>query len=479
MIAARRTRHSFALDRAIEHAKALGKPLVVLEPLRVGYRWASDRLHRFAIDGMAENQRRFAATPVLYHPYVEPEPGAGKGLVAALAARAAVVVTDDYPAFFLPRMVDAASAACPVRLERVDGNGLFPMRATARVFTTAASFRRELQKRLPEHLDDRPRADPLARLDLPELDALPSSIAKRWPAASPALLAGEAGALDALPIDHTVRPAPVQGGSAAAETALARFVRHGLPRYHEARNDVDDGAASGLSPYLHWGHLSAHEAFERAVASVGWTRASIAKRAHGSREAWWNASPGVDAFLDELVTWREIGFNMCAHRAGYDRYDSLPAFARTTLDEHRHDTREHVYTLAQLEAAATHDEIWNAAQRQLVRDGTMHNYLRMLWGKKVLEWSKTPEDALAALVELNNKYALDGRDPNSYSGIFWVLGRYDRAWGPERRIFGKIRYMSSDSTRKKLRLAGYLERYGEARSPRGARHAPAASARKP
>ena len=118
-----------------------------------------------------------------------------------------------------------------------------------------------------------------------------------------------------------------------------------------------------------------------------------------------------------------------------------------------------LYDLATFEAAETHDDIWNAAQRQLVATGRMHNYLRMLWGKKILHWTKTPREALEIMVELNNKYALDGRDPNSYSGIFWVLGRYDRAWGPEREVFGKIRYMTSDSTRKKLRLSRYLERF--------------------
>jgi deoxyribodipyrimidine photo-lyase len=129
------------------------------------------------------------------------------------------------------------------------------------------------------------------------------------------------------------------------------------------------------------------------------------------------------------------------------------------LAEHERDPREYTYLLEQFEAAETHDELWNAAQRQLVREGRIHNYLRMLWGKKVLEWSASPEEALAVLVELNNKYALDGRDPNSYSGIFWCLGRYDRAWGPERPIFGKVRYMSSANTGRKVRVKRYLDRY--------------------
>jgi deoxyribodipyrimidine photo-lyase len=170
-------------------------------------------------------------------------------------------------------------------------------------------------------------------------------------------------------------------------------------------------------------------------------------------------SAGAEARLDELVTWRELGFNMAARRDDYDRYESLPDWARKTLEKHQRDRRPTVYSLEDFEAAATHDPLWNAAQRQLVREGRIHNYLRMLWGKKILEWSASPRDALETMIELNNRFALDGRDPNSYSGIFWCLGRYDRAWGPERPIFGTVRYMSSENTARKLHVTQYLRRY--------------------
>ena len=168
----------------------------------------------------------------------------------------------------------------------------------------------------------------------------------------------------------------------------------------------------------------------------------------------------MESFLDEAVTWREVGFNMCSHRDDYDQFESLPDWAQKTLNDHASDPRPQLYSLAQLEASETHDPLWNAAQRQLVREGRMHNYLRMLWGKKILQWSPSPREALATLIDLNNKYAVDGRNPNSYSGIFWTLGRYDRPWGPVRPIFGTIRYMTSENTAKKLKLKGYLERYG-------------------
>ncbi|MEJ2699620.1 MAG: deoxyribodipyrimidine photolyase, partial [Desulfuromonadales bacterium] len=156
---------------------------------------------------------------------------------------------------------------------------------------------------------------------------------------------------------------------------------------------------------------------------------------------------------------RELGFNFCAFRDDYDRYESLPDWARQTLDAHAEDPRPTLYSLDEFAAADTHDPLWNAAQGQLLREGRLHNYVRMLWGKKILEWSASPREALAIMVELNNLYALDGRDPNSWSGIFWCLGRYDRPWGPERPIFGKIRYMSSQNTARKVRVKDYIRKY--------------------
>ena len=196
------------------------------------------------------------------------------------------------------------------------------------------------------------------------------------------------------------------------------------------------------------------------MTQEGWTQRKLKASGGGKREGWWGTSRGAEAFLDELVTWRELGYNMCALRDDYDRYESLPEWARSTLEAHARDRRPSRYTLAQFESASTHDPLWNAAQRQLVREGRLHNYLRMLWGKKILEWSRSPRQALETMIHLNNKYALDGRDPNSYSGIFWCLGRYDRPWGPERPIFGTVRYMSSENTARKLSVKEYLQTYG-------------------
>ncbi len=208
MVVFRRAGWNFALQRAVEHARVLKKPLVVLEALRARYPWASERLHTFVLQGMADNARAFEGRPVTYLPYVEEEVDAGKGLLAALAAHACVVVTDDFPGFFIPRMLAAAGPRLPVLLETVDSNGLLPLAATARVFLTAFAFRRFLQAVLPVHLEEPPEEDPLAGVRVPRLAALPAEFLERFPPAPPALLAGEPHALAALPVDRRVGPVP-------------------------------------------------------------------------------------------------------------------------------------------------------------------------------------------------------------------------------------------------------------------------------
>jgi deoxyribodipyrimidine photo-lyase len=473
MIAARRPAWNAALDRAVDWAAELRRPLVILEALRAAYPHASDRLHRFVIDGMAANERAFARTPALYVPYVEPEPGAGGGLLEALARRACVVVTDEFPCFFLPRMVRAAAARIDARLEVVDSNGLLPLAASDRAHSSAAHFRRFVQKALPDHLDDRPRPNAFRGRRLPRLRALPRDVARRWPAAGRALLEGEARALAALPIDHRVAPAPMRGGWTEAERRLRRFVARGLPRYDELRSAPDAEATSRLSPYLHFGHVSSHRILDAVTAGRGWTPARLASsRTTGARRGWWGLSAGAEAFLDQLVVWRELGYHFCWHRPDdYDRWESLPEWARRTLEEHAADPRPHRYAKGRLEAAATHDGLWNAAQAQLLREGWFHNTLRMLWGKKILEWSPSPRGALRAMTAIMNRWSLDGRDPNSYTGFFWTLGRFDRPW-PERPVYGRVRSMSSERTAKKVAVREVIAAAGAAaagRRPEGGR----------
>jgi deoxyribodipyrimidine photo-lyase len=209
-------------------------------------------------------------------------------------------------------------------------------------------------------------------------------------------------------------------------------VSHCLDGYATKRNRSPKHT-SALSPYLHFGHLGIHELAERVLLSGAPTE-------------------DVDSFLEEAIIRRELSFNLCFFRKDHDSLSALPDWAKNTLDKHRGDRRKPSYTVAQLEAAESTDDVWNLAQRQLLDQGTMHGYLRMLWGKKVLEWMDTPEEAHAFLIEQHAKYALDGRDPNTHAGVLWCFGKHDRPWAPERPIFGMIRYMSSASTAKKVRL---------------------------
>jgi len=463
MIAQRRVRHNLSLDHALDQARALGKPLLVLEALRCGHRWASARIHHFVLRGMADNLARCAEAGVTYRAYVEPRPGEGKGLLQAYASRACVVVTDTFPTFFLPRMVKAAGRSLDVRLEAVDANGLIPLALPERDFTMAHSLRRWMHDRV-EALTDLPafpRPEPLSGYDLGSVE-VPSATAS-WDHLGAEdlrrLLAP--GGLDGLPIDHGVAPVPGQGGSVQGEARLAAWLEDGLDGYAEARNDPDDDVSSGLSAHLHFGHLGAHEVVRTVLDRDGWSVDRIDPSRRAKNRGFWGTSPEVESFLDELITWRELAYIDAHRRPEVHRTLAGNAdWARRTLAEHAEDLREPTYTLEELENAQTHDEIWNAAQRQLRVEGRIHNYLRMLWGKNILAWSPTPEEAAERLVQLNNRWALDGRNPNSYAGIFWTLGRFDRAWGPERPVFGKVRYMTSRSTRSKLKLKAYLRRWG-------------------
>jgi deoxyribodipyrimidine photo-lyase len=462
MIATRRLTFNFALDRALEHCRQLGKPLLIFEALRCDYRWASDRMHRFVIDGMADNAAACEKAGVRYFPYVEPTAGAGKGLLEELAGSASIVVTDDYPCFFLPRMVAAAAKKLTVRLEAVDSNGMLPLRAADQIFVTAYSFRRFLQKNLPAHLAQVPNASPLSRIDLPGMVPISKAIVSRWRPADPALLANNDRYLASLPLDHKVVPSAIRGGVVAARNRMRKFLDNGFEDYGEKRNQPELDVASGLSPYLHFGHISVHEVFREIVQRENWKPEQLSVRADGSREGWWNMSANAESFLDELITWREVGYNFSSRMDSYDRYESLPSWALKTLKQHARDERAHVYLLEEFESAKTYDPLWNAAQTQLAREGRIHNYLRMLWGKKILEWSRTPNEAMDILIELNNKYGMDGRDPNSYSGVCWCLGRYDRPWGPERPIYGQVRYMSSENTARKISVKNYIRKYAPA-----------------
>ena len=363
MLAQRRTRWNVGLEHAVARARELDRPLVVVEALSCSYRWASDRHHAFIIDGMRDQRDAFAAAGVTYLPYVEPEKGAGEGLHAALAAEACCYITDHWPCFHMPMWVERVAGEIDVRMETVDSCGVLPLRSAPKGFARAHDFRRHVHRAAFDALSRMPEAEPLRGARLAPSQALPASVEERWPATDL-----ESLDLASLPIDHDVSPVDgVRGGQAAALARLGGFIDERIGRYLE-RNKPEVEAASGLSPWLHYGHVSAHEVFHRVADHESWDPSLIeGQKATGKREGWWGMSAASEGFMDELITWREVCLNTCENRPhDYGRYESLPDWARASLDKHAADERAHLYTPAQLEAAATHDPLWNAAQRQLV-----------------------------------------------------------------------------------------------------------------
>ncbi len=445
MTSQRRLTWNHALDHAISRAKDLGAGLVVLEPLRVDYPYACSRFHTFVQQGMVEHAAACRDAGVAYHPYLEPTPGAGKGLLAAYAASASLIVADDHPGFFFPQML-AAAARLPVRVEAVDSIGVLPLAATDKAYVSAYQFRRFLHKTLVPHLLQRPSSQPLQEAPGGKI---PLAVLDRWPVSD---VIGDL----TFPIADIPPVADTPGGHQAAAVRLDALVSN-IDRYPE-RNHPDAHAESRLSPYLHFGHIAAAEVVWSVLDNEDWHPGRLGA-AKGQRAGWWGLSEGAEAFLDQVITWRELGHVEARHNPRWQDYDSLPGWAQETLAVHQGD-RAAPYALEVLEGAGTDDEVWNAAQRQLLREGVIHNYLRMLWGKKILEWAPDAPTALAWMSYLNDKYALDGRDPNSVSGIFWCLGRYDRPW-QERAVFGKVRCMTSANTKRKLRLDGYMATWGD------------------
>jgi deoxyribodipyrimidine photo-lyase len=423
-----------ALDAAIALGNHLKLPVVVYQALRPDYPHASDRLHAFALEGMADMPAACARHGLPYWLELPREPREHKPRLAELGNRAAAVVSDLFPTFIIPGHLRGAARALQVPLFAVDGSCVVPMQRITEPQVGAYALRPKLRKLWPEYLgrDYGPRS-------------MKAKAAAKRLSADFALADAKAlrQQLGTFAIDHSVPPVPhVKGGRSAALRALQAFIRTRLAGYDTERNDPGKDHPSGLSPYFHWGHLFSGEA-ARAVLEAG-----------GEEH------PAVQSFLEELLVRRELGFNYCLHTAVPRQLsvDSLPRWARETLETHRTDTREHLYCLEELDQARTGDGLWNAAQRELREHGRIHNYLRMLWGKKILEWSASPAEALGRMAHLNDRYALDGRDCASVANFMWVLGLHDRPF-MERKVLGKVRPMSSLRTSEKFDLGPYLEKW--------------------
>lgn len=454
-----RFQYNYALEYAVAWANKLDKPLLIYEELVCDYHWASDRIHTFYLDGMAEHRDIAEQKGINWLPVVEEEGGQSRGILDGLFAEASCLITDEYPVYFIRDRNNTLAVELEIAFITVDSNGLIPLGLTDKAPYSAYFFRKIMQRHFVECFTSPPKQEPLDDLEnRSRLDWTKQQ--KEMRQKSLDRMANPADFIAALDLDHDVAPVDLEGTRRAAVGQLVRFTRLNLKHYDDKRNDPDAEATSGLSPWLHFGKISEYEVVKAVLEQQpeNWDLNNITFNG-GSTGGFFNGDPNVDHFLDQLITWREVGFHFAHHEPEYDQYESLPGWALETLEKHREDPRDYIYELEELAQSQTHDELWNAAQTQLREEGVMHNYLRMLWGKNVMQWTPDPEMSLAYLIELNNRYAIDGRDPNSYSGIFWCFGRFDRAW-QERPIFGKTRYMTSKSARRKLNLDEYLEQYG-------------------
>lgn len=417
----RRADWNQALDYAIEKANELALPVLVYEGLTCSYPHASDRLHTFILQGVPEMEKRLRTRGIGYVFYLRQRASDPNDVLYRLAARAAAVVTDDFPTFITPRQNSSVAAKLDVAFYAVDASCIVPMACFAKREYAAYTIRPKIHKMLPRYFWPLPRIEPRRQFKRGGSE-FHTHVTHR-----------NIGKLVAdCEIDHSVRPSPIPGGRAAGERRLADFVKHGLARYAAEHNQPCAGATSGLSPYLHFGQISS---LEVALA----TRAS-------------------SEFLEELIVRRELAFNFARFAPRIDSLSVLPDWARETMRRHRRDRRNPVYTREQFEQAETYDELWNAAQTELLRTGVIHGYYRMYWGKKIIEWSRTYNEALGTMIYLHDRYALDGRDPNTYTNILWCFGLHDRPW-PERPIFGTLRWMSLEGMRRKTDVDGYLARW--------------------
>ncbi|CAN5750742.1 deoxyribodipyrimidine photolyase [soil metagenome] len=424
----KRTSHNHALKFAIEQANERDLPLVVYEGLKYYYPWASDRLHTFILEGVEEKRKAFEKLGITYIFYLQKDKKSPKQTVKKIAQEAAVLVTDDFPCFIIPdhnrRIVEKAKS--PVFA--VDSNGIIPMSKFEKENYGAYTIRPKINKMLDEYLVPFEEAKiknkkTNIKVDCPDTEVNKKNIAE---------LVAECD------IDHDVKPSPVYlGGTKNGRKRLKYFIKNILPNYDETRNKPELDGSSRLSSYLHFGFLSS---LEIALA---------VKKADAPKKS-------KDAFLEELIVRRELAYNFTDFNKNYDSLQALPDWVQQTMREHIGDERPEIFSLEELENCETYDELWNATQREMNITGEVHNYVRMLWGKLVIQWSKNYEEAFAILEHLNNKYCLDGRNPNSYAGILWCFGKHDRPW-MERGIFGKMRYMTSKSTGSKFDSKKYIE----------------------
>lgn len=424
----RRVDANHGLLYAAELANRYQLPVLYYEGLTCSYPYANDRLHTFILEGVPETARRLKGAGIGYVFYLRKTAAAPDDVLYKLAAKAAAVVTDDYPTF----IARGHNARVPEKLDVsyyvVDSSCIVPMQLiTARQYG-AYTIRPRIKKVLANYLKP---ADPL-RVKKKFIGQIPhfhTSIA-------PDEIQKQVASCE---IDHSIAPSlSFPGGRLQAEKLLGYFLEHNLKRYGHTRNEPSKHTTSHMSPYLHFGQISSLEI-------------ALAVKEHAHKHKLLG-----DEYLEELIVRRELAFNYARFVAEPGSLKNLPDWCQQTMKQHAGDKRDPSYSPKQLEQAETYDELWNATQKEMLLRGKIHGYYRMYWGKKIIEWSRHYQEAADTMIELHDRYALDGRDPNTYTNILWCFGLHDRAWG-ERPIFGKLRYMSLEGLRRKTDTQAYMD----------------------
>lgn len=429
MQANRRAEANHALAHAAAIANEHGLPLLVYEGLTFDYPGANDRLHTFILEGVPETAKALKRIGAGYLFYLRTCARDANDMLYRLAAQAGCIVTDDYPAFLAGRHNRDTPAKLGIPYIAVDSSCIVPMNRHEKraygAYTIRPRIRRELAAFLrpaPEIVLKRRWRDDLLP---PDLRALP-----------PPKVADCA-------IDHSIQPSiSFRGGRDAARRCLDVFLETRLHRYAKDAGRPSRHATSDLSPYLHFGHISSLEV-ALAVRDYAADRRLI-----------------VDSFLEQLIVRRELAFNFARFTPEPESVACLPDWCRRTMARHAGDPRPYLYTPDRLEKAETHDPLWNACQKELLIRGKIQGYYRMYWGKKIMEWSAGYDEALRLMIRLHDVYALDGRDPNTYTNILWCFGLHDRPW-VDRPIFGQLRYMSLEGMRRKTDTEAYIAEIAE------------------
>ncbi len=422
MQTAQRVQYNHALVFAASLANKLNLPLLVFFGLSENYPGANLRHFNFMLEGLEETSLELKKKNIKMVVWlIDPVEGA-----INLADKAAAVVTDFGYLKKSEEWICRAAREIKTGFAAVESNVIVPVRvASIKEEYSAGTFRPGMMKLINLYLNK-----------VPDVKVIHSSLDLKIKGIN---LNTPESILDEMNIDKSVPPVDwIKGGNSKAVRMLNSFIKKKLDEYPEKRNHPSLDFSSHMSPYLHFGQISP---------------VFIAKKILETQ------SPGRDVFLEELIVRRELSFNFIYYNKNYDSTESLPAWVMKTLIKHESDHREYIYSKIEFEKSKTHDVYWNAAQNELVTTGKMHNYMRMYWGKKIIEWTEGPDIAFEYMVYLNNKYALDGGDPNSYAGIAWCMGKHDRPW-MERPIFGMIRYMNDKGLERKFDMDLYLKKYG-------------------